>query len=280
MLIYKKAKDFISYLHKNRSLSKSIGFVPTMGALHAGHTSLIKKAKLENDISICSIFINPSQFNQKTDFDKYPITTDKDIEILSNVNCDVLYLPSVEDIYPNGWESNSKIDIGNLATIWEGKFRPGHFDGVVQIVNLFLELIQPNKLYLGQKDFQQCAVIKKLIAIQQYPIEVDICETIREEDGLAMSSRNARLNSVDRQDALCLYKALFYIKNNFLLKSNEVLLEEAKTFFNGNSNIKLEYICIVDRETLDELPILKENAVALVVAWVGEVRLIDNILLY
>ncbi len=279
MLIYKKAKDFISYLHKNRSLSKSIGFVPTMGALHAGHTSLIKKAKLENDISICSIFINPSQFNQKTDFEKYPITTDKDIEILCSVNCDVLYLPSVEDIYPNGWESNSKIDIGYLATKWEGKFRPGHFDGVVQIVNLFLELIQPNKLYLGQKDFQQCAVIKKLINIQKYPIVVDICETIREADGLAMSSRNARLNSADRQVALCLYNTLCFIKNNFQVKSNETLVEEAKTFFIGNNHVKLEYICIVDRDSLEELSSTKENAVALVVAWIGEVRLIDNMLL-
>lgn len=279
MLIYKKAKDFISYLNKNRSLSKSIGFVPTMGALHAGHTSLIKKAKLENDISICSIFINPSQFNQKTDFEKYPITTDKDIEILSSVNCDVLYLPSIEDIYPNGWESSTKIDMGDIATIWEGKFRPGHFDGVVQIVNLFLELIQPNKLYLGQKDFQQCAVIKKLINIQKYPIEVEVCETIREADGLAMSSRNARLNSTNREVALCLYKALSFIKNNFHLQSNETLVEEAKTFFEGNNTVKLEYICIIDRDSLKELSNTKENAVALVVAWIGEVRLIDNMLL-
>jgi len=279
MLIYKKAKDFILFLQKSKSLSHSIGFVPTMGALHAGHTSLIKKSKSENNITICSIFINPSQFNQKSDFDKYPITTSKDIEILSAVSCDVLYLPSIEDIYPNGWQSNSKVDIGNLANVWEGKFRPGHFDGVVQIVDLFLKLIQPNKLYLGQKDFQQCAVIKKLIAIQKYPIQVEICETIREHDGLAMSSRNAHLKDLDRLNALQLSKALFFIKDHFHQKTNAVLIEEATKYFVGNPTIKLEYLSIVDCDTLNELHDIKENAVALVVAWVGDVRLIDNILL-
>jgi pantoate--beta-alanine ligase len=279
MLIIKKAIDLKNHLDNQRLLNKKIGFVPTMGALHQGHISLIDKANTENEIVVCSIFVNPSQFNQKEDFDKYPITTSSDIDKLTKSPCDILYLPSVDEVYPNGWNSESKIDLGKLATIWEGEFRPGHFDGVVQVVGILLEMVLPNNLYLGQKDFQQCAIIKKLISINKYPINTIICETKREASGLAMSSRNARLKDTDIADALILSKSLFFIKNNFEKLNNEELISQAKSMYANNDNIKLEYLAIVDRDSLESLTTEKNNAVVLVVAWVGGVRLIDNVLL-
>jgi pantoate--beta-alanine ligase len=279
MLIIKKAIDLKNHLDNQRLLNKKIGFVPTMGALHQGHISLIDKANTENEIVVCSIFVNPSQFNQKEDFDKYPITTSSDIDKLTKSPCDILYLPSVDEVYPNGWNSESKIDLGKLATIWEGEFRPGHFDGVVQVVGILLEMVLPNNLYLGQKDFQQCAIIKKLISINKYPINTIICETKREASGLAMSSRNARLKDTDIADALILSKSLFFIKNNFEKLNNEELISQAKSMYANNDNIKLEYLAIVDRDSLESLTTEKNNAVVLVVAWVGGVRLIDNMLL-
>jgi pantoate--beta-alanine ligase len=279
MLIIKKAIDLKNYLNNQRHLNKKIGFVPTMGALHQGHISLIDKASAENEIVVCSIFVNPSQFNQKEDFDKYPITTSSDIDKLNKSPCDILYLPSVDEVYPNGWNSEAKLDLGKLATIWEGEFRPGHFDGVVQVVGILLEMVLPNNLYLGQKDFQQCAIIKKLISINKYPINTIICETKREASGLAMSSRNARLKDTDIADALILSKSLFFIKNNFEKLNNEELISQAKSMYANNDNIKLEYLAIVDRDSLESLTTEKNNAVVLVVAWVGGVRLIDNVLL-
>lgn len=279
MLIIKKAKDLKSNITSLRKQNKKIGFVPTMGALHQGHISLIDKASEENDIVVCSIFVNPSQFNQKEDFDKYPITTSSDIDKLIKSPCDILYLPSLDEIYPDGWNSEAKLDLGKLATIWEGEFRPGHFDGVVQVVGILLEMVLPNNLYLGQKDFQQCAIIKKLISINKYPINTIICETKREASGLAMSSRNARLKDTDIADALILSKSLFFIKNNFEKLNNEELISQAKSMYANNDNIKLEYLAIVDRDSLESLTTEKNNAVVLVVAWVGGVRLIDNMLL-
>jgi|LakMenEpi03Aug12_release.lakeMendotaPanAssembly.Ray.scaffolds.fasta_scaffold56329_7 pantoate--beta-alanine ligase len=279
MLIIKKAKDLKSNITSLRKKNKKIGFVPTMGALHQGHISLIDKASEENDIVVCSIFVNPSQFNQKEDFDKYPITTSSDIDKLIKSPCDILYLPSLDEIYPDGWNSEAKLDLGKLATIWEGEFRPGHFDGVVQVVGILLEMVLPNNLYLGQKDFQQCAIIKKLISINKYPINTIICETKREASGLAMSSRNARLKDTDIADALILSKSLFFIKNNFEKLNNEELISQAKSMYANNDNIKLEYLAIVDRDSLESLTTEKNNAVVLVVAWVGGVRLIDNVLL-
>jgi pantoate--beta-alanine ligase len=279
MLIIKKAKDLKSNITSLRKQNKKIGFVPTMGALHQGHISLIDKASEENDIVVCSIFVNPSQFNQKEDFDKYPITTSSDIDKLIKSPCDILYLPSLDEIYPDGWNSEAKLDLGKLATIWEGEFRPGHFDGVVQVVGILLEMVLPNNLYLGQKDFQQCAIIKKLISINKYPINTIICETKREASGLAMSSRNARLKDTDIADALILSKSLFFIKNNFEKLNNEELISQAKSMYANNDNIKLEYLAIVDRDSLESLTTEKNNAVVLVVAWVGGVRLIDNVLL-
>ena len=279
MLIYKTSKELINFLAQHKSKNKTVGFIPTMGALHQGHISLVNQSKNENDISICSIFVNPSQFNQKEDFDKYPITTNNDILMLSAISCDILFLPSVDDIYPAGWNSETKIDLGEITKLWEGFYRPGHFDGVIQVVNLLLEITQPNILYLGQKDYQQCAVIKKLIAYKQLPIKTEICNTIREVDGLALSSRNTRLSKTERIEALILSQSLFFIKSHFLEFNNEELISRAKSFFDNQNNIKLEYLVIVDRESLQELISSKNNAVALIVAWVGNVRLIDNMLL-
>lgn len=279
MLIYTGAKDIHSFLLKNKSNRRSIGFVPTMGALHSGHLSLIENSKKLHDITVCSIFVNPSQFNQKDDFEKYPITTSKDIELLLSTACDVLFLPSTQEIYPAGWNSEAQIDIGDLANIWEGHFRPGHFAGVVQIVKLLLEIIVPNAIYMGQKDYQQCLVIDKLIKSQHFDTQLHMCPIIREADGLAMSSRNSRLSASAREDALVLYKALCYIKDNFQLQSNHELLHTAESYFHNHENIKLEYIVIADRNSLSALIDQKENAIVLVVAWIDGVRLLDNSLL-
>ncbi len=279
MLIYKTSSELIAYLNEVKKQHQSIGYIPTMGALHHGHASLIEKSCKQNDITICSIFVNPSQFNQKEDFDKYPITTNQDIELLASLNCDILFLPSVQEIYPHGWGQEMKLDLGKITTIWEGFYRPGHFDGVVQVVYLLLKIVQPNSLYLGQKDYQQCAVIKRLIQIKNLSIQTHICETIRENDGLAMSSRNTRLSTTERETALILFKSLSYIKTHFLLNTNEELLLKATSFFDSLEMVKLEYLAIVDRDSLESLTIEKSNAVALIVAWVGNVRLIDNMLL-
>lgn len=279
MLIFKKTKDLISYLTELRLSKKSIGFVPTMGALHEGHISLIQKASKENDLVVCSIFVNPSQFNQKEDFDKYPISTSKDIKMLVQASCDILFLPLVDEIYPIGWQTQQNLDLGGLEKLWEGHFRPGHFDGVVQIVSLLLEIVCPQKLYLGQKDYQQCAIIQKLISIKKYSIQLEICSTIREADGLAMSSRNARLAIADRQIASALFQAATYIKNHFQTMPNKELLESAKSLFLQNERINLEYMEIVDRLDLSILEKEKTHAVLIIAAWVGGVRLIDNMLL-
>ena len=196
MVLLKNATDLYNYLDSQRKNHISIGFVPTMGALHEGHLSLLAKSKKENSITVCSIFINPTQFNDPLDFEKYPVTIEQDIQKLDSIDCDILFLPSVDEIYPDGLNYNIHFALGELETIWEGKYRPGHFQGVCLVVKRLLEIVQPDMLFLGQKDFQQCKVIAKLIEILNFEkkIALIICPTMREPDGLAMSSRNMRLS--------------------------------------------------------------------------------------
>lgn len=214
MYLFKQKDDLERLLSTARNEGKRIGFVPTMGALHQGHLSLIAAAKENSDLVVCSIFVNPTQFNDPADFEKYPITIDQDVQLLTAAGTDVLFLPSVQEMYPNGLTADMHYDFGALETVLEGAHRPGHFQGVGQVVHKLLSLVSPDKLFMGQKDFQQCLIINRLIKLLHLNVELVICPTLRETDGLAMSSRNLRLNPTERQNALYISRALKYIKEH------------------------------------------------------------------
>jgi len=218
--------------------------VPTMGALHQGHLSLIAAAKENTDLVVCSIFVNPTQFNDPADFEKYPVTIDQDITLLTAAGNDVLFLPSVQEMYPNGLAPERHYDFGQLETVLEGAHRPGHFQGVGQIVHKLLGLVNPDKLFMGQKDFQQCLVINRLIKTLHLPVELVICPTLRETDGLAMSSRNLRLNTAERQNALHISRALYGIKENLTKAPLKALTEKAISELKDNG-FDVDYLDMV-----------------------------------
>ncbi len=282
MQVFQTVSDIQRYLLTINELNKKkVGFVPTMGALHEGHLSLIRTSKSKSDITVCSIFVNPTQFNDKKDFEKYPIQIDKDLEMLLEAKCDVVFIPNVEEIYPNGTLDKTSVDLGFIGKTLDGEHRPGHFDGVLQVVKRLLDIVQPDFLFLGQKDYQQCMVLNKLVEHYELPVIVDICATLREEDGLAMSSRNARLNSDERIAAVKLSKALFYIKDNIESESIQQLIDNQIQRLNEDELIKVEYLTIVNGKTLEPVDIYQENTplTALIAAKVGQVRLIDNVIL-
>jgi pantoate--beta-alanine ligase len=282
MIIYKKPEDLHNLLEKKKKEKGEIGFVPTMGALHAGHLSLIDAAKKQNKIVVCSIFVNPTQFNDPEDFKKYPVTLEKDILMFEGAGCDVLFIPSVEDIYPNGINDLAHYDLGFLETVLEGKFRPGHFQGVCMVMGRLLEIIFPNNLYIGQKDYQQCMVIKKLVELigLKNKIKVNICPTLREEDGLAMSSRNTRLLPQDRIKAATISKALRYIKENLKAGETNKIKNEAKEML-LQKGFLIDYVEIANADTLGLIENWdgKKKVVALAAAFLNDVRLIDNMVI-
>ncbi len=280
MVIFKKKKDLEDFLQKRRKNGATIGFVPTMGALHKGHISLINTSKFKNTLTVCSIFVNPTQFNNSTDFEKYPNTLEIDINLLEQNECDVLFLPSTVEIYPAGVLHLPQYKLGFLETILEGKYRPGHFQGVCQIVHLLLLAVQPTTLYIGQKDFQQCLVIKKLIEITQQKVDVIICETLRESDGLAMSSRNMRLNDGERIKAVKIYEVLSEIKKN-IKPGNLLNLKEQLNKILSAHGFSVDYVEIVSTDTFEILENWdgKQKIVALVAAYINQIRLIDNMLI-
>ena len=280
MKIFRTKQELQQELSGIRQENKVITLVPTMGALHQGHLSLINFAKPLTDITVCSIFVNPTQFNDPKDLEKYPRPIENDIALLESVDCDILFMPSVEEMYPEN-DPEWHIDLGNLDQIWEGEHRPGHFQGVTQIVYKLFDLVKPNKACFGQKDFQQVMVIQKMIEIKKLDIELLICPIVRSEKGLALSSRNARLSEEGKENALTIIQSLRYIKDNFGNQSVSELLEKAKAIIAANPALELEYLSICETTTLapaQEIEAGKEY-VALIVAWVENVRLIDNILL-
>ena len=280
MIIFKHPKDLQSYIQNGVIDPKSIGFVPTMGALHKGHISLIQTARVENSLVVASIFVNPTQFTDQLDFEKYPSTIESDILKLENSGCDILFLPTVADIYPNGITANQQYNLGHLDTILEGKYRPGHFQGVCQIVHLLLQIISPGKLYLGQKDYQQCLVIKKMISLLHIGTSVIICPTQREPDGLAMSSRNVRLTSIEREKATYIFKMLNYINENSKAEDLEKLEQIVQNKLT-EQGFKVEYVAIADQQTLENIQYRDKPStpVALIAAYINQVRLIDNLIL-
>ncbi len=281
MILFKEAKMLKKYLIHHSETGSSIGFVPTMGALHQGHISLIKQSKNKCNITVCSIFVNPTQFNDAKDFEKYPVTIENDIFLLEQSGCDILFLPSVTEMYPEGTNNQATYDFGEIERLLEGKYRPGHFQGVGLIVHKLLDIVYPDFLLIGQKDYQQCMIIKKLIKLIESKTSVIIGETLREESGLAMSSRNLRLDIDQKEKAAGIYKMLKFLQDNYNLATVIELEEEVKTYLLQHGFDKVDYITIANAATLE--PITEQTkaikSVALIAAFIGEIRLIDNILL-
>ena len=280
MILLKKIADIVAFLAQKKKTGSIIGFVPTMGALHAGHIALVKSSKDAGEFTVCSIFVNPTQFNDQKDFEKYPSTIETDIDLLEKAGCDLLFLPTITEIYPTGTKNEKPYQLGYLENLLEGKFRPGHFQGVCQVVHRLLTAISPNRLYLGQKDYQQCMVIKKLITLTHIDATVVICPTLREPDGLAMSSRNMRLMATERKQALRIFETLSFIKKEIRPGYLDDLKERAKQYLTAEG-FKVDYVEIADAHTLEPQEIWdgKLPLVALVAAFLNEVRLIDNMLL-
>lgn len=280
MIIFKKAKDLRKHLDICREKNQDIGFVPTMGALHEGHISLLKVATRENRVTICSIFVNPAQFNDPKDFQKYPSTLTRDIYKLESNGSDILFLPAANEIYPQGIQEKEHYELGYLETILEGEFRPGHFQGVCMAVEKLLSMVLPDKLYLGQKDYQQCMIIGKLIELMglEKSIQLRLCPIVRENDGLAMSSRNMRLNAEERAKAPSLYKTLIFLKENLNKGSLADLKKEAVQRLEVKG-IKIDYVEIADAKTLKPINEWdsRTNIIGLIAAYIDDVRLIDNI---
>ncbi len=278
----KTKQELRSLLSILREKNCSVGFVPTMGALHKGHLSIIKKAKKKNNIVVVSIFVNPIQFDKKKDLINYPKTLDKDIELLKNVRCDVLFLPSEKEIY-NDNPTSLSFDFDNLENKLEGKFRKNHFNGVATIVKKLFEIVEPNKAYFGEKDFQQLIIINKLVKKQNINIKIKKCPNYREKDGLSMSSRNARLTEKQRKAAPFIYKILKKVNKKFNnYKKTKEINKWVKNKFHKNSQLNLEYFAIAKEKSLKTVKIKKQNKKyrAFIAVFANKVRLIDNIQLY
>lgn len=264
-----------------RASGKSIGFVPTMGALHEGHAALVRRARAENDLVVTSIFVNPTQFNNASDLAHYPRTPEADTALLESCGCDFLFMPVAEEMYPSGLnEAAPALHLGSLATVMEAAHRPGHFEGVTLIVKKLFEAVGSCNAYFGEKDFQQLAVIRHMVKELALPVNVIGCPIVREADGLAMSSRNVRLTSEERAVAPLISHTLFNAKVLWPSLSAEALKESVVAAIEQEPLLRLEYIEIADRDTLLPVqPDQKENAVACIAVHLGAVRLIDNILL-
>jgi pantoate--beta-alanine ligase len=279
MILIKETATLQQHFAKAKLADQQIGFVPTMGALHQGHISLITKAKSENELVVCSIFVNPTQFNNSKDFDKYPITIEKDIALLHDAGCDILFLPSVKEIYPTGIQVLKHYDLGFIEKVYDGAFRPGHFQGVCNVVQRLFEIVTPNNAYFGLKDYQQCMVIQKLVSLMQWQDKLKLlfCDTLREIDGLAMSSRNMRLTVNERQTAPIIYQTLLWIKKAVTAGDLAPILKEAKNKL-MEKGLQPDYVDIADATTLEPVTIWngKQQLICLVAAFLNEVRLIDN----
>jgi len=277
MKIVNRIKDLKKDLAKERKNNKRIGFVPTMGALHEGHLSLVKQCIEDNDICIVSIFVNPTQFNDKNDLETYPRTPEKDYAMLQTVGCNYIFTPSVEEMYPE--KDTRMFDFGNLSKVMEGAHRPGHFNGVAQIVSKLFEAVEPDNAYFGEKDFQQAAIIRAMVKQLNLPVQIITCPIIRESDGLAMSSRNMRLTPEQRQKASLIARTLKESTNFAAEKSVQQVIKFVTDTINNEPVLRVEYFEIVDGNTLESIKNWTDTiyAVGCIAVYCGEVRLIDNI---
>ncbi len=280
MFLFKRVEPTQSLLKSLRQRGLQIGFVPTMGALHEGHLSLLRQAKAACDIAVCSIFVNPTQFNDPADLKKYPRRPERDLALLFSVGADLLFLPGVAAVYPTGTDTPLPLDLDPLDKVMEGAFRPGHFEGVAQVVKRLLDIVEPHMLFMGQKDYQQTAVIRRLLDWMETETQLVVGPTVREPDGLAMSSRNVRLKPEDRQRAPLIYETLLAVREKMDSQSPPALSEWAMAQLQI-AGWRPEYFQIVDGTSL--LPVDQWNKVDSIVActavWAGDVRLIDNVIL-
>lgn len=279
MKVVTTKKSLISWINDFRKEGKTIGLVPTMGALHEGHLSLVKECKKNTDIAIVSIFVNPTQFNDPEDLKRYPRTPEKDTSLLDTIGCDLIFLPTVEEIYPE--KDTRKFNFGYLETIMEGARRPGHFNGVGQVVSRLFDIVSPDKAYFGMKDFQQIAIIKNMVKQLNYKIDIVSCPIIREESGLALSSRNTLLDEDHKKNAPHIYATLKKARNLVARMSVNDLKKWITDQIDSNPYLKTEYVEIVDDTTLQLIEDWKENnnKVVCVAVHAGKIRLIDNIIL-
>lgn len=279
MEIFKSKKTFTDYIERQKEMGKRIGFAPTMGALHKGHLSLYEVAAKNNDLVISSIFVNPTQFNNKADLEKYPRDTNRDLKLLEQTGIvNAVYLPEVSDLYPEGLKSKS-FDFDGLENEMEGKFRPGHFDGVGTVVEELLRQVKPDNAYFGEKDFQQLAIIEKLVEKLKLPVKIHGVEIYREENGLAMSSRNERLIHLERDTAKVIHETLLKVNDWFRIITIPEINQRVKDIFDDQRGMKLEYFEIADEQTLKQTDFFykDKNYRAFIVVNVGDVRLIDNL---
>ena len=279
MIILNTIEETRRWLSSRRAEGKTIGFVPTMGALHHGHLQLIRRSCKENDITGCSIFVNPIQFNNPEDLAKYPRTLEDDVAMLEKEACDLVFVPSVEEMYPE--PVREKYDFGDLENVMEGKYRPGHFNGVAVVVKKLLDIFEPDKAYFGEKDFQQLRIIQALVKMEKMPVEIVPCPTIRENDGLAMSSRNRRLSPEDRIIAAEIYRTLQLAKE--LAKTRTVAeVRDISAARLADKGFRVDYFEIANSGTLQPALSCEEapGVIACVAAFLGKVRLIDNMILF
>ena len=277
MEIFTTKEEIKQALANNRALGKTTGFVPTMGALHAGHLSLMKQATEYADVIVCSIFVNPSQFNDPKDLERYPRTIEADIKLLEASGCDMLFYPDVVEMYAKNEKWH--LELGELEYLLEGKSRPGHYQGVTQVVYKLFNIVKPEFAFFGQKDYQQFLAITKMVSVLNLPVKLVMCPIKREPDGLAMSSRNVHLTAADHQHALVLSKTLNWVKDNFNIHDIPILQREAKKMITSIQGVELEYFEIADGDTLHPAKQKSEKVVALVAAKIGTTRLIDNVIL-
>lgn len=278
--IFKTKAALKAFLKPLKASGKKIALVPTMGALHNGHISLIKLAQQNADIIICSIFVNPTQFTDPKDLEKYPRPIEHDLAMLADAGCNGVFMPNVEEMYPAGADEAWHIDLGNAEFLLEGEFRKGHYQGVTQIVKKLFDAVEPDVAMFGQKDFQQVLMIKNMLAYFKLPITIITCPIIREDDGLAMSSRNIHLSADDRTHSLVLSKSLQFVTDHFNEYSLAELVDKAKAFYQDIDGVELDYFTIANGNTLEPAKSTDENnLVALVAAKVGSTRLIDNMII-
>lgn len=276
MFIASSHKEISTFLAQAKQAGKHVGFVPTMGALHAGHLSLIDRCLEDSEVCVCSIFVNPTQFNNANDLATYPRTVEQDAKLLEERGCHVAFVPGVSDIYPNGPEVKT-YDLAGLDSMMEGAFRPGHFDGMATVVARLFQLVEPDNAYFGEKDYQQLLLIKQLVRAEKLPVSVIGCPIVREANGLAMSSRNQRLTATQREQASFIHDELMRMRASFEESTPETLKASVQEAFT-HSPLELEYVEIAHADTLQPLATFERSTPArvFIAAYLGGVRLIDN----
>ena len=278
MRILKTINELISLINELKANNKTIGFVPTMGTLHEGHLTLVRQCVAENEVCIVSVFVNPTQFNNKADLEKYPRNVEKDAQLLEKAGCAYVFAPSADEMYSaDELENTFEFDFGGMDRLMEGKFRPGHFNGVVQVVSKLFKLVQPDKAYFGKKDFQQLAIIHRMVRLMHFPVEIVDCPIVREASGLAMSSRNERLSAAERDTAANIYRILNESRNLTDKMSPGELTQWVTDEVNNAGGLSVEYFDIADRETLITIDRWQPESIGCIAVFCGEVRLIDNI---